>query len=90
MKTESSLFAFLLHLQNIILIGDWLVLVPISLVELILELHPVQTQRMQETLHCVHAHHDPECYPQQHVEHHYHLCYSLFTVGIARKAYYIV
>ena len=45
---------------------------------------------MQETLHWVHAHHYAECYPDQYVEHYYHLCYLINTVGIAKKAYYVV
>ena len=34
----------------------------IALEELVLEFHPVQSQRVQEALHDVHGHEDAECH----------------------------
>lgn len=47
---------------------DGLVLIPISLIKLILELDPVQSQRMQEAFHGIHAHQHSEGHPHQNVE----------------------
>ena len=40
----------------------------IALVELAHELHPMQTQRVQEALHHVHHHQDAECGTNEHKE----------------------
>ena len=37
-------------------------LVPCALVELVLELHPMQSQSVQEALHGVHQHEHEECH----------------------------
>jgi hypothetical protein len=46
--------------------GERLILVPVSLVELVLELDPMQSEGVQETLHGVHAEDDAEGDPDHH------------------------
>jgi hypothetical protein len=70
-----STITALLHLQDVFLCRNWLVGVPISFVKFVLELHPVQTQRVEEALHSVHAHQHSECHPDQDVKHYRHLGY---------------
>ena len=46
--------------------------VSLSLVELVLELDPVESERVEEALHHVHAHqHSKRCRSPHHVPHHY-------------------
>jgi len=51
------------HSHDVPFVRERLVLVAVSLVELVLELDPVQSQRMKETLHGVHTHQHSERYP---------------------------
>lgn len=73
----------LLHFQYILLGANGIVAVSIALIELILEFHPMQSQRMQEALHRVHAHQHSKCHPHQNIEHYRHLHKILFTTTIA-------
>ena len=64
MDSESQLACIsLLLIKHFIQYGsEWVRLefVAISLVELVLELHPVETERVQEALEQIHAHEDAE------------------------------
>ena len=56
--------------QDHIFVIERSIWVPIALVKLVLKLYPVQTQRMQETLHWIHADDQPEGYMGHHPETH--------------------
>ena len=53
-------------------------LVPLTLVKLILELHPVQPQVVQEALQHVHEHQHEDCHRCKHKETYSHLQSALF------------
>ena len=62
--------------------GERLESIPITLVEFVLELHPMKSQGVQKTLHGVHAHQHPSCNPAQHVKGYNHLHRGKITPGI--------
>ncbi len=62
---------FLLH--NIGLKRQRHIPIPIPFIKLILKLNPMQSQRMQKTLHRIHTHQDPKRNPNQHIKSNRHL-----------------
>lgn len=69
----TSLHTLLLHLEDVLPRRNGLVGITVALVELVLELDPMQAQRMQEALHRIHAHQHAKCHPYEDVEHDGHL-----------------
>jgi hypothetical protein len=69
----TSFHTLLFHMQNVSLRRDWLVGISVALVELVLELHPMKSKRMQEAFHSIHAHQDSKGHPHEHIEHNWHL-----------------
>lgn len=66
-------FGLLYFCVDFLVKTEWSECVTVALVELVLELHPMKTQSVQETLHHVHTHQHTESGSSEHREENKHL-----------------
>lgn len=66
-------FSLLYFCVDLLVKTEWSKCVTVPLVELVLELYPMETQGVQETLHHVHTHQHTESGSSEHREENKHL-----------------